>query len=280
MDWTQPRKQSDPVRVCQESSVSSPGTVMAEEFEATKSFYPLRISKVMIVVANIRMQIDSNYFWTIFFTVFFPNSGSSWGLQPRLAPGCSGAGRRRRFQKVPEGSARFRIVLVQVPEAGSGGFRKVLDGSSKFRSVGGGGRCKGSGRFWRVLLASEQNNAPMCRFEIEKTIAHDTAMYALLLLGISQKLIFETNIFLNPNYFWTIFFHRFFPQQRKLMGSSAQIGSGVLRCGSQAQVPEGSGGFRKVPDCAGAGSGSRFRRVSEGAGWFQQVPECWRRWQV
>ena len=42
----------------------------------------------------------------------------------------------------------------------------------------------------------------------------------------------------------------FFPQQHKLMGSSAQISSGVCRCGSQEQVPEepskvpeGSGGF-------------------------------------
>ena len=39
-----------------------------------------------------------------------------------------------------------------------------------------------------------------------------------------------------------------FPQQRKLMGSSAQISSGVCRCGSQEQVPEESSGrFRRVP---------------------------------
>ena len=38
----------------------------------------------------------------------------------------------------------------------------------------------------------------------------------------------------------------FFPQQRKLMGSSAQISSGVCRCGSQRQVPEGSGEFLRV----------------------------------
>ena len=39
----------------------------------------------------------------------------------------------------------------------------------------------------------------------------------------------------------------FFSQQRKLMGSSAQISSGVCRCGSQEQVPEeGSGEFRCV----------------------------------
>ena len=38
-----------------------------------------------------------------------------------------------------------------------------------------------------------------------------------------------------------------FPQQRKLLGSSAQISSGVCRCGSQEQVPEeGSGEFRRV----------------------------------
>ena len=38
-----------------------------------------------------------------------------------------------------------------------------------------------------------------------------------------------------------------FPQQRKLMGSSAQISSDVCRCRSQEQVPEaGSGRFRRV----------------------------------
>ena len=53
----------------------------------------------------------------------------------------------------------------------------------------------------------------------------------------------------------------FFPQQRKLMGSSAQISSGVCRCGLQEQVPEeGSGRFRRVPECAGVGSGGRFRK--------------------
>ena len=51
-----------------------------------------------------------------------------------------------------------------------------------------------------------------------------------------------------------------FPQQRKLMGSSAQISSGVCRCGLQEQVPEeGSGEFRRVPASAGVGSGGRFR---------------------
>ena len=62
----------------------------------------------------------------------------------------------------------------------------------------------------------------------------------------------------------------FFPQQRKLMGSSAQISSGVCRCGSQEQVPEeGSGRFRRVPVCAGVSSGQRFRKVLEGSG------VCW-----
>ena len=65
-----------------------------------------------------------------------------------------------------------------------------------------------------------------------------------------------------------------FPQQRKLMGSSAQISSGVCRCGSQEQVPErGSGRFRRVPACAGVGCGGRFRGVLEGSGvcWFSRV---------
>ena len=82
----------------------------------------------------------------------------------------------------------------------------------------------------------------------------------------------------------------FFPQQRKLTGSSAQISSGVCQCGSQEQVPkEGSGRFRrvpvcwcrfrrqvpKVPACAGVGSGG-FRCVllwvPEGCGGFRTVP--------
>ena len=79
------------------------------------------------------------------------------------------------------------------------------------------------------------------------------------------------------------------PQQRKLMGSSAQTGSGVCRCGWQAQVPEGSGAgpgagcrrrFQKVPEGSGgfrcrAGSGCmcRFQKVPEGFGRFRKVPE-------
>ena len=87
----------------------------------------------------------------------------------------------------------------------------------------------------------------------------------------------------------------FFRQQLKLMGSSAQISSGVCRCGSQEQVPgECSGRFRRVPVCAGVGSrripvyagvgsGGRFWRVPEisSACWcigsgrrVRKVPEC------
>ena len=66
---------------------------------------------------------------------------------------------------------------------------------------------------------------------------------------------------------------RIFPQQRKLMGSSAQISSGVRLCGLQAQVPEG---FRRVPQGSGV-CWCRFRRqVPESFG-IQRVPECWRR---
>ena len=75
-------------------------------------------------------------------------------------------------------------------------------------------------------------------------------------------------------------FRAFFPQQCKLMGSSAQISSGVCRCGSQEQVPEeGSGRFRKVPESSGVcyctvGSGGKFRKVPESYGvcWCRQVP--------
>ena len=77
----------------------------------------------------------------------------------------------------------------------------------------------------------------------------------------------------------SLFSFLFFPQQRKLMGSSAQISSGVCRCGSQEQVPEeGSGRFRRVPACAGVGSGGGFRKVPESSGvkwrkFRRQVPE-------
>ena len=38
-----------------------------------------------------------------------------------------------------------------------------------------------------------------------------------------------------------------FPQERKLMGSSAQVGSGMCPCGWQAQLPGAPERFRKVP---------------------------------
>ena len=66
------------------------------------------------------------------------------------------------------------------------------------------------------------------------------------------------------------------------MGSSAQISSGVCRCGSQEPVPEeGSGRFRRVAECAGVGSGGGFRKVPESSfvkcissrGRFRKVPE-------
>ena len=80
------------------------------------------------------------------------------------------------------------------------------------------------------------------------------------------------------------------------MGSSAQIGSGVCRCGSQEQVPEaGSGRFRMVPAYVGVGSGGRLRKVPESSavkwcrfrkqfpGRFQKIWKgsgvCWRRFR-
>ena len=73
----------------------------------------------------------------------------------------------------------------------------------------------------------------------------------------------------------------FFPKS----GSSAQKSSGVCQSGSQEQVPDessgrfrcvlvyfrrqvpdGSGEFRRVPMCAGVGSGGKFRRVPVCAG--------------
>ena len=83
----------------------------------------------------------------------------------------------------------------------------------------------------------------------------------------------------NGAYFFFCFF--LFPQQRSklIMGSSAQIGFGVCRCGWQALVAEGSGRFRKFQVCAGAkvpqGCGAccrRFRKVPQGSGNSGQNP--------
>ena len=53
-------------------------------------------------------------------------------------------------------------------------------------------------------------------------------------------------------------------QQRKLMRSSAQIDSGVCRCGWQAQIPEGSGRLVRVQgQVQVAGTCSRFRKGTE-----------------
>ena len=116
---------------------------------------------------------------------------SSGGFQEVPTRACAGSG--SRFRKVSESSGgRFGRVLE-----GAGGFQKVPDcwrrwqeGLGRFQKVPeGSGESRARRRFWRVLLAYEQNNVPMCRFEIEKANAHDAAMYALLLLGIPPKLL-------------------------------------------------------------------------------------------
>ena len=73
--------------------------------------------------------------------------------------------------------------------------------------------------------------------------------------------IYFTQNALMCNQFENITLSILFPQQRKLMGSSAQISSFVRRRGSKERVPEeGSGSFRKVPESSGVCSG-RFRRM-------------------
>ena len=80
------------------------------------------------------------------------------------------------------------------------------------------------------------------------------------MVGRSLKTSNRCNIWWYSNIFQHIYIYIFriflfgnrlipyslFPQQRKLIGSSAQISSGVCRCWSQEQVPEGSG--RLVPE--------------------------------
>ena len=93
----------------------------------------------------------------------------------------------------------------------------------------------------------------------------------LTLRSIINPGCFPTNLPENESLRKNCWNYNIFPQQLKLMGSSAQISSGVCRCGSQEQVPqEGSGRFRRVPACAGVGSGGGFRKVPESSG----VPEA------
>ena len=70
-----------------------------------------------------------------------------------------------------------------------------------------------------------------------------------------------------------------FPQQRKLMGSSAQKSSGVCRCWSQEQVPEeGSGRFRRVSMQIPEAGGRFWRQVPEaGSGGLQKGQSHWSR---
>ena len=73
-----------------------------------------------------------------------------------LAQICSGVGRSSEgfggFRKVPEGSARFRYVLAQVPEVAgklSGRFSGRLFGRFP-KCAGAGAGARSGGRFWRV----------------------------------------------------------------------------------------------------------------------------------
>ena len=93
----------------------------------------------------------------------------------------------------------------------------------------------------------------------------------------SSKLLGIPHEFILHKCFASVFV---FSNSVSLMGSSAQISSGVCRRGSEEQVPEeGSRRFRRVPVCASVGSGGRFRRLpvcaGVGAGGrFRRVPAC------
>ena len=132
--------------------------------------------------------------WGLPLLPVFPQQRKLMGSSAQISSGVRWCGSQAQ---VPEGSgARFRCVLVQVPEAGSGRCWRVPESSGVLAEVAGAKVPEGLGRFWRVLLALAygQNNAPICRFEIEKTNAHDTAVYALLLLGIPPKLNFHRSV--------------------------------------------------------------------------------------
>ena len=63
------------------------------------------------------------------------------------------------------------------------------------------------------------------------------------------------------------------PQQSK------QVGSGVCWCEWEGEVPEGSGGFRRVPEGSGGcaeGCGGFGCVPVEGSGGFWKVPEGFR----
>ena len=91
---------------------------------------------------------------------FFPNSVSLWGLQPRIAPACTGAGAgsgatrfRRRFRRFRRRSGRLWCRA----RSGSTGFRRRLQRRSRRRFseflVQGQVRFNGfRRRFWRSLF--------------------------------------------------------------------------------------------------------------------------------
>ena len=167
-------------------------------------------------------------FWLVFveiqsILVVFPQQRKLMGSSAQIS---SGAGRRRRFRKVPEGSGkfrkvmrkvpegsgRFRCVLVQVLEASSGRFRKVLaaGGWRVLVQVPEAGSGEGSGSFRRVRAGSE-SRASSGRFRD----------------GLVQV-----------------------PE------GSGKFRSVGLRWQVQRFWKEGSGTFRKVPESQGPGTGS------------------------
>ena len=87
------------------------------------------------------------------------------------------------------------------------------------------------------LVCTIKNDIKECQIENPKEIQLQTVIAHSH--GLATSCLWHRTIFANtPDLVDHI--------QMKLMGSSAQISSGACRCGSQGQVPEGSGEFRRV----------------------------------
>ena len=179
-------------------------------------------------------------------------AGVGSGFNFRKVPAGSGVCWWGRFRRqVPDGSARFRRVLVKVPEAGSGRFRRVpvcagVGSGGRFRKVQEGSGvcwCRFRRFFWRV---AEGCGVCWCGFRMQ-----------------FRKVPAGSGVC------WWCRFRR-------------QVPDGSGGCRFRRQIPEGSGGFRRVlvqvpetrsgrfrrvPVCVGVGSG----KVQEGSGGFRSV---------
>ena len=204
---------------------------------------------------------------------------------------CAGAGRRRRFRKVPE---KFRCVLVQVPEAGSGLRRPTPLCSRNDHNI--------LTKTWWIAPQNTLKKQPVTVIPTGSTWkVMEVTEGSVVCCGAGSRGKFRTGP-QSSGECWCRFRRQVPDGSAKFRWVLVQVpeaGSGRFRKVLAArQVPEGSGErwcrlrgrFRKVPVSAGAGSGGklwrqvrkvltrayagsgcRFRRVAESSGRFRRV---------